>query len=138
GAVVRDVPEPGLTRRVARVRRLGVAMIWVGVGDGACVGSGCGEVHAVLPQSRRDDAGLSKCTRHAIPLGAGCCAAKHRVCLRDSGACTLRSAIPDDREREFRVMRDLPSGTVTFLLTDVEGSTPLWEVAPEAMRLALV
>src|SRR5687767_14273096 len=26
-----------------------------------------------------------------------------------------------------------PEGTVTFLLTDVEGSTRLWEAAPEAM-----
>ena len=30
-----------------------------------------------------------------------------------------------------------PSGTVTFLFTDVEGSTRLWEAAPESMRLAL-
>src|SRR5688500_7725206 len=34
-------------------------------------------------------------------------------------------------------MSELPSGTVTFLLTDVEGSTALWEAAPEAMRAAL-
>ena len=32
---------------------------------------------------------------------------------------------------------DLPAGTVTFLLTDVEGSTRLWETAPEAMEMAL-
>jgi predicted ATPase/class 3 adenylate cyclase len=32
---------------------------------------------------------------------------------------------------------DLPAGTVTFLLTDVEGSTRLWETAPEAMEVAL-
>jgi predicted ATPase/class 3 adenylate cyclase len=31
----------------------------------------------------------------------------------------------------------LPSGTVTFLFTDVEGSTKLWEQDPEVMRLAL-
>ena len=31
----------------------------------------------------------------------------------------------------------LPGGTVTFLLSDVEGSTALWEEAPEAMRAAL-
>jgi len=31
----------------------------------------------------------------------------------------------------------LPSGTVTFLLTDVEGSTALWQAAAEAMRGAL-
>ena len=30
-----------------------------------------------------------------------------------------------------------PSGTVTFLFTDIEGSTRLWESAPEAMRDAL-
>ena len=32
---------------------------------------------------------------------------------------------------------DLPSGTVTFLFTDLEGSTRLWEEHPEAMREAL-
>ena len=31
----------------------------------------------------------------------------------------------------------LPSGTVTFLFTDIEGSTRLWEQYPEAMRVAL-
>ena len=33
---------------------------------------------------------------------------------------------------------DLPTGTVTFLFTDVEGSTRLWERHPAAMRAALV
>jgi predicted ATPase/class 3 adenylate cyclase len=32
---------------------------------------------------------------------------------------------------------DLPAGTVTFLLTDIEGSTRLWEAVPEAMEVAL-
>jgi predicted ATPase/class 3 adenylate cyclase len=32
---------------------------------------------------------------------------------------------------------ELPSGTVTFLFTDVEGSTRLWEEHPEAMKRAL-
>jgi predicted ATPase/class 3 adenylate cyclase len=31
----------------------------------------------------------------------------------------------------------LPAGTVTFLFTDIEGSTGLWEREPDAMRLAL-
>src|SRR5215203_4798875 len=35
-------------------------------------------------------------------------------------------------------MADLPTGTVTFLLTDIEGSTALWDQAPDSMRLALV
>jgi predicted ATPase/class 3 adenylate cyclase len=34
-------------------------------------------------------------------------------------------------------MRDLPSGTVTFLFTDIEGSTRLWEHEPAAMGVAL-
>jgi predicted ATPase/class 3 adenylate cyclase/TolA-binding protein len=34
-------------------------------------------------------------------------------------------------------MPSLPNGTVTFLFTDIEGSTKLWEQHPEAMRLAL-
>jgi predicted ATPase/class 3 adenylate cyclase len=32
---------------------------------------------------------------------------------------------------------DLPSGTITFLFTDIEGSTKLWEEQPDTMRLAL-
>jgi class 3 adenylate cyclase len=32
---------------------------------------------------------------------------------------------------------ELPAGTVTFLLTDIEGSTRLWESMPEAMEAAL-
>jgi class 3 adenylate cyclase len=32
---------------------------------------------------------------------------------------------------------ELPVGTVTFLLTDIEGSTRLWEAEPEAMEVAL-
>ncbi len=34
-------------------------------------------------------------------------------------------------------MSTLPSGTVTFLFTDIEGSTKLWEQHPEAMKSAL-
>lgn len=34
-------------------------------------------------------------------------------------------------------MKPLPSGTVTFLFTDIENSTPLWEKSPEAMKSQL-
>jgi class 3 adenylate cyclase len=34
-------------------------------------------------------------------------------------------------------MADLPTGTVTFLFTDIEGSTRLWERNPHAMQEAL-
>jgi class 3 adenylate cyclase len=34
-------------------------------------------------------------------------------------------------------MPDLPTGTVTFLFTDIEGSTRLWEQHPAAMHPAL-
>lgn len=32
---------------------------------------------------------------------------------------------------------NLPSGTVTFLYTDIQGSAALWERFPEPMRVAL-
>ena len=34
-------------------------------------------------------------------------------------------------------MVELPTGTVTFLFTDIEGSTRRWEEHPEAMQAAL-
>src|SRR5574337_1113108 len=34
-------------------------------------------------------------------------------------------------------MTDRPTGTITFLFTDIEGSTKLWEHHREAMKLAL-
>jgi class 3 adenylate cyclase len=34
-------------------------------------------------------------------------------------------------------LSELPSGTVTILVTDVVGSTRLWEEFPEAMQPAL-
>ena len=34
-------------------------------------------------------------------------------------------------------MPTLPTGTVTFLFTDIESSTRLWETDPESMRAAL-
>ena len=35
-------------------------------------------------------------------------------------------------------MAELPTGTVTFMFTDLEGSTRLWEERPELMEAALV
>jgi class 3 adenylate cyclase len=37
----------------------------------------------------------------------------------------------------LRTMEELPDGVVTFLFTDVEGSTRLWEDAPNSMMEAL-
>jgi class 3 adenylate cyclase len=35
-------------------------------------------------------------------------------------------------------MSDLPTGTLTFLFTDIEGSTARWEQQSQAMQVALV
>lgn len=34
-------------------------------------------------------------------------------------------------------MPELPAGTVTFLFTDIEGSSRLWQERPDAMQSAL-
>jgi len=34
-------------------------------------------------------------------------------------------------------MAAVPSGTITFLFTEIEGSTRLWEEQPDAMRQAI-
>ncbi len=55
-------------------------------------------------------------------------------------ACDLRGievtwvALP--REAEL-AMAELPTGTVTFLFTDVEGSTHLWDTAPDTAAVAM-
>src|SRR5689334_12321370 len=51
-----------------------------------------------------------------------------------------RSRRPDLLSEESRIggaVPSLPSGTVTFLFTDIEGSSTLWEQHPEAMKTAL-
>ncbi|HKG29048.1 MAG TPA: hypothetical protein VKB01_07935, partial [Thermomicrobiales bacterium] len=50
--------------------------------------------------------------------------------------CDNRAA-PGPAERLERTMPDLPSGTVTFLFTDIEGSTALWERDQAAMAAAV-
>ena len=52
----------------------------------------------------------------------------------EGGAAWWTLGVPNGT---LRVMAELPSGTVTFLFTDLEGSTRLWEQQPEAMQAAL-
>ena len=45
--------------------------------------------------------------------------------------------MPEINLKQTMVHPQLPTGTVTFLFTDIEGSTQLWEKYPEAMKTAL-
>src|ERR687892_1383702 len=42
-----------------------------------------------------------------------------------------------EHKEDAQQMPELPSGTVTFLFTDVEGSTKLWERYPQAMEASM-
>jgi len=52
-------------------------------------------------------------------------------------AAGYHSRSPPSRGGGDHTMADLPTGTVTLLFTDIEGSTRLWEAHAEAMRAAL-
>jgi predicted ATPase/class 3 adenylate cyclase len=52
-----------------------------------------------------------------------------------AGAAISAEALPAGPGESAGV--GLPAGTVTFLLTDIEGSTRLWESVPDAMEVAL-
>jgi len=64
---------------------------------------------------------------------------RHAGCVVDDGAhgrgwpLLLEAGVSDVGDRAFAV----PTGTVTFLLSDVEGSTRKWEDVPDAMAAAI-
>jgi class 3 adenylate cyclase len=57
--------------------------------------------------------------------------------LRELAAASRATAGPEAPEAPGPVASGLPSGTVTFLFTDVEGSTQLWQRHRDAMPAAL-
>jgi class 3 adenylate cyclase len=61
------------------------------------------------------------------------------VLLSESFAgATVSLGVPrPSQDADQPARAELPTGTVTFLLTDIEGSTRLWESEPEAMGVAL-
>jgi predicted ATPase/DNA-binding SARP family transcriptional activator len=77
---------------------------------------GHGPSGPTLQLARQIDAMLSATDYQALPI------------IEPADAPSLQSS---------RAPEGLPSGTVTFLFTDVEGSTALWEKAGDAFRRAL-
>ena len=59
------------------------------------------------------------------------------VLVRDSSGGPTASAGAAAASPAGSGEAELLTGTVTFLLTDIEGSTRLWEVVPDAMEVAL-
>ena len=60
-----------------------------------------------------------------------------RECLGWTGGPRRWGESPVDMNSIEETAVHLPVGTVTFMLTDVEGSTLLWESAAEAMGAAI-
>src|SRR4029079_740675 len=70
----------------------------------------------------------------------GICAVARMFCMAVQAMLTTMSQhaeMPKLTWSELGVGELLPTGTVTLLLADVEGSTRLWETQPEQMTAAL-
>ena len=52
-------------------------------------------------------------------------------------AAELQSLSSAAAAAPFPAMNVQPTGTITFLFSDIEGSTKKWEQQPDAMRVAL-
>ena len=103
-------PAPCVDRAVLRLRRRDAPQ------SGGDV-SGRRTVHPLLRRRR---------------AGAGAIRPRHRGGQLPLASCNPRSAGVGG------MTGHLPSGTVTFLLTDLEGSTRMWEQDPDAMKAAMV
>jgi len=69
-------------------------------------------------------------TSQLLAISLMFCAARHRMLASMSETSWSDPDIGLD-------MSELPTGTVTLLLADVEGSTRLWETQPAAMKSAV-
>ena len=85
--------------------------------------------HGVVPPLRHG-AGAG-----TAPSRRPCCIAERELRGRDGQHCCAASHRRPGRGEPGG--SELPAGTLTFLLTDIEGSTRLWESEPEAMEVAL-
>jgi class 3 adenylate cyclase len=121
--------------------------------SGVLVAGSTGEAPLLGDDERRT---LIEAARKVVPsdrtllAGTGAEATAHCVARCRDAASSGADAVlvvPPHYYASARVLRPegepmntatpLPTGTVTFLLTDIEGSTRLWEQHPEAMRDAL-
>jgi predicted ATPase/class 3 adenylate cyclase len=81
---------------------------------------------------------LSKMRSAAASSGPSNGSALPPAAAAENGVSTLPALTDDDLiERKRSLGSDLPSGTITFLMTDIEGSTKLWQDHPDEMRTAL-
>ncbi len=62
---------------------------------------------------------------------------RHILLAPDHNGGRIMPASADYIRNKPSITPDLPTGTVTFLFTDIDGKTPLWDREPQTMRPAL-
>jgi predicted ATPase/class 3 adenylate cyclase len=105
----------------------------------ARVGCAVITIQKIEADTRRPSRQIAERLAEALALPPGDRAAFLYAARAELAPDRLADPLPHREQRppERATALSLPSGTVTFLFTDIEGSTQLWEHAPQAMQAAL-
>jgi len=101
------------------------------------IGCALGTLKKIETDERRPSKQLAERLADCLQIAAGERAAFLKAARTELAVDRLDVAAVPERPEAARSTMPLPAGTVTFLFTDIEGSTQLWQRHPQAMGAAV-